>query len=334
MKGNAVYAVLLFLLLPVSVLSNDFSHRLKCDVLAFPDTIIIDGETIFIEKEYVKTNVDSLVDDKRKDVRLKPIPLHLFSAALHVGMNATTATFGTSTSDFVPLNNFVENKVSVQSNFTSSIDFAIRVWKFPALNGMCNLEIHSGIGYNNVKFQTASIDEDSLVRDSLILLRFTDNELYLDYFDIFAPGPIGELDTAIIPIHRNLINYSILDVPLKLHGAWTPQKSLWTFYAEAGIIKRYVLKSSTPAFDNYLVNSSGEFLKQRANDFVPRNMLRPAFGFGAERVIEKRTESSGSYFSVGLALNAVLPSTSFNQSSLFYVDIKSFSISAFVKLHL
>lgn len=334
-KSNAVIAVLLFLfaIFPNLGLSSDLASSCISRIYSPSDTIIIDGETIFIEKEYIPTNMDSLRVANQADVKRKPIPLHLFNVALHVGMNITSATFGTSLSDFTPLNNFVHNKVSVETNLTSSIDMSARVWRFPAMNGQVDLEIHSGIGFNKVKINANALNVDSLLRDSLILLRFTDNELYLEYFKIFPPGPFGELDTAIIPILSNKIKFATIDVPIKLHAAWTAQKSLWTVFAEAGIVKRFVVQASGSTSDNYLVNESGAYLKLPASDFKTMNLIRPVFGIGAERKIQSAIASSDAYFSVGAAANAVLPATAFNQSSLLYVDIKSYSITGFVRFH-
>ena len=334
-KSNAVITVLLFLfvIFPDLGLSSDFAASCISRIYSPSDTIIIDGETIFIEKEYIPTNMDSLREANQADIKLRPIPLHLFNVALHVGMNITSATFGTSLSDFTPLNNFVDNKVSVQRNLTSSIDMSARIWRFPAMNGQVDLELHSGIGLNKVKINVNSFDVDSLLRDSLILLRYNDNELYLEYFKIFPPGPFGELDTAIIPIMSNQIKYATIDVPIKLHTAWTAQKSLWTVFVEAGIVKRFVVQSSRSAFDNYLVNKSGAFLKLPESDFNTKNLIRPVFGIGAEKKIESGIASTASYFSVGASANAVLPATAFNQSSLFYVDIMSYSLSAFMRFH-
>ncbi len=298
------------------------------------DTIIIDGETIYIEKKYFEVDMDSLEEAGQDDVKKQTLPIHFFSVALHAGGNLTAGTFGTSVSAYQPLNNFVNDKRSWKTNGTAAIDFGAKFWRFPAMNGMVDLSIHSGVGLNQLKIQNNSFDTDSLIRDSIIELRFSDGELLLEYLTLFD-GQGAELDVANIPINRDdVIRYTTIDLPLKLHVDWTPAKSPWSLNIEAGVIKRFILSDSGKNYDSFLVNSSGQVVISKADEFKPMNLLRPMFGFGAERKLEKGSESKSSYFSLGLQISAVIPPTALNSSSLFYVDVKSFSATFFLRFNL
>lgn len=320
-KGNVVISALLFLLV-----SNSAFARWPIS-----DTIIIDGETIYIEKNYV--DMDSIAKATKNDVRKKPVSNHPFGAALHFGLNRTATTFGTSVADFEPLNNFVNDDLSSKYNLVGALDLSLKIWSFPAMSGQVDLSINSGIGLNSVNIECDAFNVDSLVRDSLILLRYTDNELVLEYFNYFEPDLVGELDTSYIPISKNNISYKTFDVPVKIHVAWTPQKSLWSFFAEAGAIKRFIRQNKSDTYDNLLVNKSGEFVRFKADEFDALDLIRPVFSFGAERKIEPKSENSLTYLSLGGQFSAVLPATAFNRSSLFYTDVKSFSLSGFLRFH-
>ncbi len=325
-ESNAVLTVLLFL----------FAFNSASASWPPSDTIIIDGETIFIEKRFFEVDMDSLIDAGHDDVKKKTLPVHFFSLALHAGANLTSASFGTSVSAFEPLNNFVNDQHSLKWNGIAAIDLGAKFWRFPAMKGMVDLSIHTGVGYNKVKVQSNSFDTDSLIRDRNIVLRYTDGELFLEYFRILDPvWQTGELDTANIPINRdNNISYTSIDIPLKLHVDWSPSKSPWSLNVEAGVMKRLVLNNTGKNFDSFLVNSSGQYLKLNADEFKPQNIFRPVFGVGAERKFEKKSEGNASYFSGGFQFSAVLPPTSFNSGSLFYVDVKSFSLTVFCRFNL
>jgi len=326
-KSNAVFTVLLFL----------FAFCNARAIILPADTIIIDGETIFIEKNYQDVDMDSLEKASRSDLKKRTLPVHFFSAALHAGLNETIGTYGTSMSSFEPFNNFVEDKTTFKSNFTAALDLGAKFWEFPAMNGMIDLAIHAGFAFNKVNIQSNSFDTDSLIRDRNILLRYTDQELVLEYFRITGPDPefpVGELDTAIIPITKSLVSYSAIDVPLKLHAAYSRVKSKWIFNLEAGILNRFILQNQPKGQDFYLVNSTGEYLILDKEEFKPQRMLRPIFSVGAERRLESKSDGSDSFFSIGTQMNAVLPATALNSGSLFYTDVKSFGLTFFFRFHL
>lgn len=324
-KSNAVFTVLLFL----------FAFCNAHALILPADTIIIDGETIFIEKNYQDVDMDSLEKASRSDLKKRTLPVHFFSAALHAGLNETIGTYGTSMSSFEPFNNFVEDKTTFKSNFTAALDIGAKFWEFPAMNGTVDLAVHAGVAFNKVNIQSNSFDTDSLIRDRNILLRYTDQELVLEYFKIIDPEfQSGELDTAIIPITKSLVSYAAMDVPLKLHAAYSPVKSKWNFNLEAGILSRFILQNQAKSQDFYLVNSTGEYLILDKEEFKPQRMLRPVFSAGAERRLESKSDGSDSFFSIGTQLNAVLPATALNSGSLFYTDVKSYGLTLFVRFHL
>ena len=328
MKGNAWKYALLFLFLN--------PHTVFCtDHWPLPDTIIIDGDVIYIEGDENPVDMDSLEQAGKNDVIKKPVRSYPWSIGAFAGVNLSMGTFGTSVTDFTPLNNFSQDDKSAKFNLTYGLDLSGRFWSFPALNGSMSLSAHVGVAVNEVNVSCDAFDTDSLIRDSLILLRYTDSELYLEYFDRFPPPQdmFGELDTAVISIQKNTLKYKTIDIPARLRLSYSPSKSLASFFFEAGVVKRVVMKNQDLEYSNYLVNSSGRYIEIPSADFLPKNLIRPVFAIGAERRFETSSGNSGSYFSIGCMLNTSVPATSVNAGSLFYVDVSTVGLSVFARFH-
>jgi len=328
MKGNAWKYALLFLFInPLWAWSAGYWPE--------SDTIIIDGDVIYIERDEDPVDLDSLEQAGKNDVIKKPVRTFPWSVGVLGGTNLTLGSFGTSVTDFTPLNNFTDDKKSAKFNLTYGLDFSGRFWSFPALNGTMNLSAHVGVAMNEVDVSCNAIETDSLIRDSIILLRYTDSELYLEHFVRFPPPneQFGELDTAMIAIKKNTLKYKTLDIPIRLRMTYSPEKSLASFFFEVGVVKRIVLKDQDLEYSNYLINSKGEYLEISPNEFYPKNLIRPVFAIGAERRLETSSGNSGSYFSIGSVLSTSFPATSVNAGSLFYVDVSTIGLAVFCRFH-
>jgi hypothetical protein len=324
-KSNATLFALLFLFyfLP----SYNFAS-----VWPVSDTIIIDGEIIYIEKREVYVNMDSLSEIGRNDVIKKQVKGQPWSVAIVGGVNMSVSTFATSVSDYKPFNNFTEDDVSFRSNLAGGIEISRNIWNFPALNGNVTLSAHLGASLNQVRIACNSFDQKLFEQDSLIALRFDGEEVWLDYFDRFDEL-FGELDTLPIPIIQNTLEYSTLDIPVRLRMSYQPNKSKWSFFLEAGVTKRLVLDKRDLDYDNFLVNEKGEFVVITPEDFIPQDLLRPVFALGTEYDLEKKSDSASSWFSIGAAINASFPSAAANSGSLFYVNLSTISPFAFLRFH-
>lgn len=328
MKSNAWKYVLLFLFVITVKWSaaNDWP---------MPDTIIIDGDVIYIEQNEDLVDMDSLEEAGKEDLIKKTVATFPWSIGVFGGYNLSLASFGTSVSDYTPLNIFNHHEKSAQFNPTYGIDLSRRFWSFPAMSGNMELGAHAGVAMNGVSIACDGLNPDSLIRDSLILLRYTDNEIYLEYFDRFEPpnDQWGELDTAIIGVQKNVLKYKTIDLPIRLRLTYTPNKSLSSFFIEAGVVKRIVMNDQDMEYANYLVNSSGRYIEIPAKDFIPKDLIRPVFALGAERKLEGNSGNAGAWHSIGAVFNTSVPSTAANTGSLFYVDFSNLSLTIFWRLH-
>jgi hypothetical protein len=324
-KSNTVSAVLLFL----------FAFHYASASWPPSDTIIIDGESIYIEKEYLLTDIDSLQAEAKKDVVKKPLNTRPFTIGFHCGPNLTTAKFSSALPDLVPLNDFASDKVSSKFNLFAALDLSARFWTFPAMKGLVELSIHSGLAWNQIKIQCDAFDENEWNSYDRRFVKYVDDELFLEHFVTYGDSGsgIGELDTAYIKILRNITHFPVLDVPLKIHADYRPNKSKWSYFLETGIVNRFILSSSGEAYDNFMLNQKADYLMIPSKDFKVKNLIQPAFGVGCERKLESKSEKGGAYWSIGSQFNAILPATNFNSNAVFLVDVKSFNLSIFVRIH-
>jgi len=322
-KSNVVFTALLFLLCAVGANATSWPER---------DTIILDGETIYIEKNEVTVNVDSLQEEADHDIRQKPVSKHLFGLAVNAGVNGTFAKYATSLSDMKPLDTFLDHNSSSKFNFTYSVEASCRLWRMPVFAGTVDLALHAGIGYNEIRVESSQMDESPFTLDSIVDFQHSGEQLSVIYFTEFMPGTgIGEVDTALVAITSSITKFRTLDIPLKLRCSWKRQQSPWSILLEVGIVRRLVLSSGSEKADNYVLNENARFLKLSKSEFREKQLLRPLIALGVERRIVSGGENNGQYWSVGSQLSLLFPSTALNSEALYYFNVTSSSLTFFLR---
>lgn len=322
-KSNVVIAALLFVLMPN--LSN----------ASWPvaDTIIVDGDTIYIEKKEKVLNLDSLQEKADDDVITKRIPQHRYSMALNAGWNSTIGTYQSAFESYQPLDNFIDRKKSHKGNFSPALDIGFRFWGTEMKRGELHLSVHSGIQYNEINIYSSQMDESPFAHDSIFQLMHLDNQLQLEYFNIFDTtdqGIIGELDTAIVKTEQSLNYFQTWDIPLKLRATYLLPNSQISLFVEAGVLYRVVQSSGQTKTDNYLVNSKAEFRHFEKNLFQPSDIITPVFSFGTnyhfndKRIVEK-------HWSMHFGVTVALPFRALNPEAFYMMQVRSFMLSAGIR---
>jgi hypothetical protein len=296
-----------------------------------PDTLIIDGETIFIEKQEVTLDVDSLEEAQRNDVRYKPVRNSFLTVGLYGGMNFTSASYRTSSGNLVALDEFTDNTKSFQANFIPGFDVCAKVWSFPVGKKRIDAGVMAGLNFNKIKIASSVIqDETPFLEDSILKLRFVQGEVFLDYFREIQAPLFYELDTFNIDYRREITEYSTLDIPLALRFTLSSQNSAWQYFTEIGIAVRRI-RSGGKAHDNYLVNDAGEMMVLRRSEFKAQHQLRPMFALGLEARLPKAEEQDLGFFTVGFKASASVPQSPLNAGSLFVMDFTSFATTLFLR---
>jgi hypothetical protein len=294
------------------------------------DTLIIDGEIIFIEKQEITVNVDSMEKVARNDVQEKPVRKSFITAGIYSGLNLTATNFSTSSGNFVTLDDFMQKPPSVQANFLYGADVCAKIWSFENARSDVEIGVMAGINFNRIRIVSRGIDDElPFALDSVLQLRFVQDELLLDYFRI-TTFPFGELDTAAIDYSSKLTEYKTIDVPLALRFSLVPKKSVWRYFAEVGLNVRR-LQPGGSSHDQFLVNELGELSVLRKNEFKPVNQIRPLFALGVEGKLPKSDEHLPGFFSVGFKATTNLPAAAFNAGSLFVMEFSSHNFVLFLR---
>lgn len=319
-KSNVVLAALLFVLMPTASIAS----------WPVADTIIIDGDTIYIEKRERTLNVDSLQEEANDDVITKRIPQHRFSMALNMGWNSTIGTFQSAYESYQPLDNFIDRKNSHKGNISPSLDIGIRFWGTVMEKGELHLSVHSGIQYNEINIFSSQMDQSPFAHDSIFQLMYLDSQLQLEYFNIFDTtdqGIIGELDTAIVKTEQSLNYFQTWDIPFKLRATYLFPNTQISLFAEAGVIYRVVQSSGQTKRDNYLVNAKAEFRRFEKNLFQPDDIITPIFSVGSNYHLSEKGLAE-KHWSIHVAATVTLPSRALNPEAFYILQARSFMLSA------
>jgi len=297
------------------------------------DTIIINGDTIYIEKRERVLNLDSLQEESSKDVIDKKIPEHRFSTALQVGWNQTIGTFQSSYQSLQPLDNVISREKSKMGNTSFGADIGYRFWSSSLKRGELHLSAHLGFGYNEINIRSSQMDESPFEKDSIIGLQYADNALQLHYFTIFDTtdqGIIGELDTMQINTRQSLNHFRTWDFPIKLRVSFQFPLSQISLFAEVGIMYRAIQQNGQSKTDNYLVNESAEYKHFSSNNFKTQNIMSPLFSvgwdyhFGDMKLVSK-------HWSASVYITACLPSRALNPEGYFVVQSRNHSFKVAVR---
>ncbi len=324
MKSNIVLTILLFAFWTPLMSFSSWPAR---------DTLILDGDTIYIEKRERVVDLDSLQEKGNEDVAKKKINQHRFSLALDASYNQTVGAFASSYKSLIPLDNFIDREKSHMSNFSPGADIGFTVWRAQLKSAELQLSAHLGFRYNEIKVKTTKLDERVFNKDSLIQLDYIDNRLLLEYFTIFDTtdlGVIGELDTAVVDVRQSVMRYRTWDVPFKICIAYRPLNSKISLYADAGILYRRLSPSNQEKTDLYLVNEQAEFVRFDRTNFRTQHVLSPMFTLGSTyHFIQK--DLNEKHWSMSLSATSCMPARTLNPEGYTSVNIRNYMFSFAVR---
>ncbi len=302
------------------------------------DTVIIDGEYIYIEKEDVITNVDSLEEAARDDVKKEKVKRERGNLNLLAGPNTTFGSYATSTLDQRPLDVFMGNNRSMATNVMLGLDVGFHLFSWKVPNGEKRISAHVGIGYNQMKFRsTQFIDETQLAQDSILDFYRNGDKLIMEYFVNTDPNNpiIGEADTVQIALEENLTRITSWDIPLRLRWTQNVGNTNWSWLAETGLVYS-LLKKTNDVQNQYVLGKDAQFSKLDKEDFKVSNKLNATLGLGMKYYFNGRFSSSAKWrerFTGGFVFQCTLPPSRINQSELFYFDAWSAGLNFMVGLY-
>ncbi|HEY8404401.1 MAG TPA: hypothetical protein VIK71_07295 [Flavobacteriales bacterium] len=316
LKSNVVTATLLFLFALTNQVFASWPPR---------DTLILDGDTIAIERRHRKLNLDSLQEKSLHDIRTEKKLKHPWSLALSTGWNQTVGTYQSNYIRYKPLDDFMNQPNSRQGNISLGWDGGCAIWHHPVKQGELLFTGHAGIAYNEINITTSSFPLQLLEQDSILGLKYLDNQLQLHYFTIFDTtdhGIIGEPDTLVLPVKKHLTHISTWDIPIRLRITYRPSITNLAVFGEIGVVYRKLRQRGQTAHDYYLVNDQAEYRVFEKDYFSSQNFLSPMFSIGAGYHFIKHCLLE-KHWSVYLTLTCYLPDRALNPEGYFTLHSRS-----------
>lgn len=299
---------------------------------AVRDTIILDGDTVFIAKRERVLNIDSLQTNQENDIITKKTHQYRSSIGIEGGFSRSIGSFQSAYENLEPLDNFIHHQKSKDSSPILGIDFGYCLQGIHTSHGNLFTTLHTGLRYHTLRIHSSVLNESQFTQDSLISLEYIDQELFLHYFTIFdstSEGIIGEIDTTIIQTQRVQNSFKTLDIPFKVRVTFQPMESPVSFFGEIGVLYRILQSHGREISHNYLVNSQSEIQRFDNSVFTPSNFFTPIAGFGLNYHFTDKGYLS-KHWSVGLSCTATFPFRTVNPEG--YFNIKSRSSSLFISI--
>jgi hypothetical protein len=215
------------------------------------DTLIIDGETIYIEERHTPIS-DSLSNSRKNDFKEKKKPV-IWGADVAYGMQMTDFSISNfNHQDLVSVNQFsgISNSTFYHSGF--------------ALGGYIRVHRNIEIGTSLNMFVGGVSESTALVNTSSTSVSFyLDEDRIQHVFQTEVQPQVFELDTAAVSTFTNEFNFSSFQIPLKFRfyvNEFTA-KSKWKAYGEISpVYGSFKLKSNSPEASQMLfINASGDF---------------------------------------------------------------------------
>lgn len=293
------------------------------------DTLIIDGDTVYIEHDQIMLPEDSLPGASDKE--LKRVRRQLWSASAGIGVNISNGDIQYYEGSFRPLDNFIGLDYAPQPNLVSHADLGVCFLSINTTRGSIDLSAIVGVTRNKVKAKYTTLQDPlELDLDSIVGFGTNNQELFVEYFTSTDTPEIGEVDSLYPQLKKTLLEYGTTDASLKLRATFRRGPRMVRYFVETGIVKRFVaLKPTEDKF--YLLNENGQMLLASPAFFQPTNILVPHFAVGAEIKIRSSSNKEGSFQTVGAALSGSFPAASLNRNEQLTMQFSNVGVSAYFR---
>lgn len=268
------------------------------------DTLILDGDTIYMEPNQVMIPIDSLPEHESGRLKIKK---HVLSATIYTGLNVSTYSFQPTSGNLLLLDDFIGNPSSSKTNWVGGFDCAARFLSITGPLGTIELAGAAAFNLNRLKARYTTLKSPEVLQvDSILAFNGSGGEFDVQYLTITEPPDIGEVDSLSAELSQALLDYTAPEVSAKLRITLNRGPRAVRFFMESGVIHRNVrLKSQVN--DIYLVNSSGSWQSIKPADLTGTRMLVPHIALGAEIVIPDFLRSREGFFALGASVNASMP---------------------------
>jgi hypothetical protein len=221
---------------------------------ATADTLIVDGEVVYVEPRDVLVNLDSLRREGKEDYRKPRKPAEwsfAVTAAAGVQWNRISGTSG----DLRPLDSFLGNEREVVIGFVPEAEAA---W-YPVRD----LGVTAGVGFVRRSTSWSGFRASDLSAPEH-LLGFESRNGELWQYVRMEIGPGFEVDTLNVPLHRStrVLNYLLVPMALRFRPDRFIGESRWRPFADFGAafyVPAGNSGKSEPSESGWLIAESGDY---------------------------------------------------------------------------
>jgi len=312
-----------------SLLAWSADYAGATDLLSFKlpgDTLILDGDTIYLEPEQRNIQRDSLIFDSKSP---KSSKRHLLAASCYSGLNVSSYSFQSALGDLILLDDFIGNPPTPKTNWVGGFDCSARFLSISGPLGTIELSAVAAFNLNKLKARYTTLQNpEDLQVDSILAFNGSGGELEVEYFTITDPPDIGEVDSISLELNQALLIYSAPELSAKLRITLNRGPRSVRYFMESGIIHRTIsLKSDENTI--YLLNSSGVWKTAKSAELAVKRMLVPHVAIGAELKVPNFLQGEGSFFTIGAVANVSLPKTVIGSSNELALQMGNFGLAIF-----
>jgi len=249
------------------------------------DTLILDGEMIYIEKREVEVDLDSLTQEKRNDVIAPKDQTH-FWAGVNAGFSFMRVSQSTNSDSLLTLAGFLEKEstLTVQPLFNAE----------GGLMFNNALGIYASVGLQRISCDIPDVNESDLAPSAQIT-RFENRGGQLWQYYTYPVGPGFESDTTEVVVNFNKRKGHLMTVQLGgkffLSKATFEDKGIWKVYGTIALELSKSIGDVYGALEGqhaFLLNERGHYQTVDDEAFLSkRNMFSSLVGLGIMREINK-----------------------------------------------
>lgn len=289
------------------------------------DTLIIDGDTIYVEKEEILFAPDSFPERPT----LKKVSPARWSAALAAGMNLSNMAVMPFSESQLPLNNFLSTAYKPMLGWTFGAEAGARFLTFRGSAGTIEIAGVAAAALQQARFQFSSIENPGeLSVDSTVAYSADNGELLLQYFTLTEPPNIGEVDSIYPQLAEAEIRFGLRDVSAKFRATFYRKPNAVRYFVETGVTRRNV-ELSMLTNDFYLIQDNQAAVVMDESRWRTSNILVPHFAFGAEKIIQPEGMANRTFWTLGATFQLSAPAATIVRSEQFSIELRSFSLSIY-----
>ena len=280
----------------------------------FPaDTLIVDGEVIYIEPKSKPVNVDSLKSEGKKDILLPKASIVWSLSFSPLGMDFHRTTW-TGAQDSLPyVSSFLGENKYFQLSYTANTQAAVFLNDY--------LGVYAGLGYSRLTCDAHRLDLQSLAADTS-RLRFENRDGSLFEYFKYPVGIGFETDTLQRTVQESAVQLNYLHIPIGMRVFPLGNNRKLAWFADLGGVWRMRM-NTVPDVTITKLNEKGTV----RNEVVRGSSFKQVIFMAQVRLGLQGQFAKGWYWEAQAAV-LQFPESNMNASEILSLRAQSWSFQA------